>query len=77
MNFKELAYKSTGPILQVGGLAYIIKGFATANATEVYEGLTAMFGGIVLSGRTRYVSEKVGKLESRISELEQKVDGGN
>ena len=73
MKYKELAYKLTGPILQVGGASYMIKGMVIGNAEEFGVGFTALMGGLLVSGRTRYVTETVDKLNERISELETKL----
>ena len=73
MKFKELAYKSTGPILQVGGAGYTIYGLATGDAEAVGEGFVALMGGQLVSQRTKYVTETVDKLNERISELETKL----
>jgi len=73
MKFKELAYKSTGSVLQVGGAGYMIYGLATGNAEAIGEGFVALMGGQLISQRTKYVTETVDKLNDRISELEKKL----
>jgi len=74
MKYEELAYKSTGPILQVGGAAYMIKGIVTGNAEEFGVGFSALIGGMLVSGRTKYVTETVNRLNERISGLEEKLE---
>ena len=73
MKYKELAYKLTGPILQVGGAAYMIKGIVTGNAEEFGVGFVSLMGGQLVSQRTKYVTETIDKLNARISKLETEL----
>lgn len=73
MKFKELAYKSTGPVLQVGGAAYMVYGFATGDVEAIGEGFVALVGGQLVSQRTKYITETFDKMNTIISGLEQKL----
>lgn len=75
MNFKEIAYKSTGPILQVGGAAYMIYGMISGKTEAVVEGFAALMAGQLVSQRTKYVTNTIDRLNKRVSELEEKLEG--
>lgn len=74
MNLKKLAYKSTGPILQVGGVSYMIYGFVKGDAEAIVEGFIALSGGHLINQRTKYVQENIDRLKDKISKLETKID---
>ena len=78
MKFKELAYKSTGAILQAGGIVSMIYGFAKGNVEPIGTGFVALAGGQLISLRTRYITitENFDKLTQRISKLEKKLEAG-
>jgi len=74
LDFKKMAYQSTGTLLEWGGCVYAVKGLISGSAEEFWGGMGLVATGIILEMRTEYVTENMAKLQDRVNELEEKLE---
>ena len=73
MNFRELSYKVPPKLLQIAGLGYLIYGIVRRDGNAVQIGVYSGAIGSLLDNRTDYVSNRIKKLEDKITQLERRV----